>query len=120
MANTEKKDNDNLIVALVIVVILSVIAILINQTRNEMKDKNKTENNNIKSDKNNNDKKQFIDISQDYLSEDYKKNLTEICKSTAPSKTYQAGGTNYVMFGNEQYKVTNEKYGLFIENKLCK
>ena len=44
----------------------------------------------------------------------------EKCKKTPPTKTYQADGTNYVMFGNEQYKVTNEKYGLFIENKLCK
>ena len=44
----------------------------------------------------------------------------EKCKTIPPTKTYQADGTNYVMFGNEQYKVTNEKYGLFIENKLCK
>ena len=44
----------------------------------------------------------------------------EKCKRIAPTKTYQADGTNYVMFGNEQYKVTNEKYGFFIENKLCK
>lgn len=44
----------------------------------------------------------------------------EKCKKTPPTKTYQANGTNYVMFGNEQYKVTNEKYGVFIENKLCK
>lgn len=120
MANTEKKDNDNLIVALVIVVILSVIAILINQTRNEMKDKNKTENNNIKSDKNNNDKKQFIDMSQDYLSEDYKKNLTEICKSTAPSKTYQAGGKNFVVIDRKVYRVTDEDYGLFTVNEKCR
>ena len=44
----------------------------------------------------------------------------EKCKKTPPTKTYQTDETNYVMFGNEQYKVTNEKYGLFIENKLCK
>lgn len=120
MVNTEKKDNDNLIVALVIVVILSVIAILINQTRNEMKDKNKTENNNTKSDKNNNDKKQFIDMSQDYLSEDYKKNLTEICKSTAPKKTYQAGGKNFVVIDRKVYRVTDEDYGLFTVNEKCR
>jgi hypothetical protein len=120
MANTEKKDNDNLIVALVIIGILSVIAVLINQTRNEMKDKNKTENNNTKSDKNNNDKEQFIDTSQDYLTEGYKKKIIDICKSTAPSKTYQANGKNFVVIDRKVYRVTDEDYGLFTVNEKCR
>lgn len=125
MASTEKKHNDNVIVALVIVVILSVIAILINQTRNEIKDKNKTENNNIESEKNNkektfNDKKKFTDTSQDYLTEGYKKKIIEICKSTAPSKTYQAGGKNFVVIDRKVYQVTDEDYGLFTVNEKCR
>lgn len=120
MASTEKKHNDNLIVALVIAVILSVIAILINQTRNEMKDKNKTENNNTTSDKNIKDKEQFTDTSQDYLTEGYKKKIIEICKSTAPSKTYQAGRKNFVVINKKVYRVTDEDYGLFTVNEKCR
>lgn len=120
MASTEKKHNDNVIVALVIVVILSVIAILINQTRNEIKDKNKTENNNIESEINNKNKEQFIDTSQDYLTQGYKKKIIEICKNTAPSKTYQAGGKNFVVIDRKVYQVTDEDYGLFTVNEKCR
>lgn len=62
-------------------------------------------------------KEKFIDTSLDYLSEDYKKNLTEICKITAPSKTYQAGGKNFVVIDRKVYQVTDEDYGLFTVNK---
>lgn len=120
MANTEKKHNDNVIVALVIVVIISVIAILINQTRDEIKDKNKTENNNTQSDKNNKDKEQFVNTSQDYLTESYTKKLIEICKTTAPTKTYQAGGKNFVVIDRKVYQVTDEDYGLFTVNEKCR
>lgn len=117
MASTEKKHNDNAIVALVIAVILSVLAILINQTRNGIKDKNKTENN---KEKTSNDKEQFIDTSQDYLTEGYKKKIIEICKITAPSKTYQAGGKNFVVMDSKVYRVTDEDYGLFTVNEKCR
>lgn len=117
MASTEKKHNDNAIVAFVIAVILSVLAILINQTRNEIKDKNKTENN---KEKTSNDKEQFVDTSQDYLTEGYTKKLIEICKSTAPSKTYQANGKNFVVIDRKVYRVTDEDYGLFTVNEKCR
>lgn len=120
MASTEKKYNDNVIVALVIVVILSIIAILINQTRNKINDKNKTENNNIQSEKNNKNKEQFIDTSQDYLTEGYKKKIIEMCKITAPSKTYQANGKNFVVIDRKVYQVTDENYGLFTVNEKCR
>ena len=42
------------------------------------------------------------------------------CKTMPPTKVYRKNGTNYVIFGSEQYKVTDESYINFIVNKKCK
>ena len=42
------------------------------------------------------------------------------CKTMPPTKVYQKNGINYVIFGSEQYKVTDESYINFIVNKKCK
>lgn len=41
------------------------------------------------------------------------------CKTVAPTKVYRKNNTNYVMFGSEQYNVTDESYINFTENKKC-
>lgn len=42
------------------------------------------------------------------------------CKTAAPAKVYRKNSTNYVIFGNEQYKVTDEAYIRFKVNERCK
>lgn len=51
---------------------------------------------------------------QETTSKAYKK-----CKTAAPAKVYRKNNTNYVMFGSEQYNVTDESYINFTENKKC-
>lgn len=125
----EKKYIDNIIVAISILVLIVIIGTLIHRIRNDIKQNDevgevpviriKPENKNNK-EKSSDDKEQFIDMSQDYLTKDYKKNLTEMCKRTAPSKTYQAGGKNFVVIGRKVYRVTDEDYGLFTVNEKCR
>lgn len=125
----EKKYIDNIIVAIIILVLIVIIGTLIYRIRNDIKQNDevgevpviriKPENKNNK-EKSSDDKEQFIDMSQDYLTKDYKKNLTEMCKRTAPSKTYQAGGKNFVVIGRKVYRVTDEDYGLFTVNEKCR
>ena len=125
----EKKYIDNIIVAIIILVLIVIIGTLIHRIRNDIKQNDevgevpviriKPENKNNK-EKSSDDKEQFIDMSQDYLTKDYKKNLTEMCKRTAPSKTYQAGGKNFVVIGRKVYRVTDEDYGLFTVNEKCR
>lgn len=125
----EKKYIDNIIVAIIILVLIVIIGTLIHRIRNDIKQNDevgevpviriKPENKNNK-EKSSDDKEQFIDMSQDYLTKDYKKNLTEMCKRTAPSKTYQAGGKNFVIIGRKVYRVTDEDYGLFTVNEKCR
>lgn len=125
----EKKYIDNIIVAIIILVLTVIIGTLIHRIRNDIKQNDevgevpviriKPENKNNK-EKSSDDKEQFIDMSQDYLTKDYKKNLTEMCKRTAPSKTYQAGGKNFVVIGRKVYRVTDEDYGLFTVNEKCR
>ena len=118
---------DNMIVPIIIVSLIVILGILIYRIPNNVKQYNeisevpviriKPENN---KEKNSDDKEKFTDTSQDYLSEDYKKNLTEICKSTAPSKTYQAGGKNFVVIDRKVYRVTDEDHGLLTVNEKCR
>lgn len=125
----EKKYIDNIIVAIIILVLIVIIGTLIHRIRNDIKQNDevgevpviriKPENKNNK-EKSSDDKEQFIDMSQDYLTKDYKKNLTEMCKRTAPSKTYQAGGKNFVVIDRKVYRVTDEDYGLFTVNEKCR
>lgn len=125
----EKKYIDNIIVAIIILVLIVIIGTLIHRIRNDIKQNDevgevpviriKPENKNNK-EKSSDDKEQFIDMSQNYLTKDYKKNLTEMCKRTAPSKTYQAGGKNFVVIDRKVYRVTDEDYGLFTVNEKCR
>lgn len=61
------------------------------------------------------------------ISNDKDKELAEldkkaynICKVHAPTKTYQAGGKNFVVIDRKVYQVTDEDYGLFTVNKKCR
>ena len=42
------------------------------------------------------------------------------CKTVAPTKVYRENSINYVIFGSEQYKVTDESYIHFKVNEKCK
>ena len=39
------------------------------------------------------------------------------CKTAAPTKVYRKNSINYVIFGSEQYKVTDESYIRFKVNE---
>lgn len=129
MAEKKYKYIDRVIVVIIIIVLIVIIGTLIHRIGNEIKNVDevsevpviriKPENKNNK-EKNSDNKEQFKDTSQDYLTEGYKKKIIEICKSTAPTKTYQAGGKNFVVIDRKVYRVTDEDYGLFTVNEKCR
>ena len=42
------------------------------------------------------------------------------CKTMPPTQIYRKNDINYVIFGSEQYKVTDESYIRFKVNEKCK
>ena len=42
------------------------------------------------------------------------------CKTMPPTKIYRKNDINYVIFGSEQYKVTDESYINFTVNEKCR
>ena len=62
----------------------------------------------------------IISVLKDQKLQETTSKAYKICKTVAPTKVYRKNSTNYVIFGSEQYKVTDKSYINFTENKKCK